>query len=64
MKTRFYQWLAGRLPRQLVWFVGVRIWAHASYELVGVDQYNKLTMDKALQRWKAEHPDITEQTLC
>ena len=51
----FYQWLAPKLPRKLVYFVAIRVWAYAttrpssSGECVG-----ETTMDNAIKRWEKE----------
>jgi len=54
-KDAFYMWLAYKLPKNLVYFCTIRVWAHATTcpsgrnEIVG-----ETTVDIALRRWEKE----------
>lgn len=51
-KLLFFQWLAWKLPRRLVYFVTIRLWAYATCGDYGTTDLNAITVDEAIQRWE------------
>ena len=47
----FYQTIAWWLPKKLVYFAGIRLWANASTGKWSNEEAPKITLDVALQRW-------------
>ena len=54
-KDTFYQWLAFKLPKKLVYHCTIRIWAHATQCPSGLKECaSTTTMGNALKRWEKE----------
>jgi hypothetical protein len=51
MKSRFYQWLAWKLPKECVYYVGFRIGAFATTGKWSHIEVPKLTFQEAMERW-------------
>ena len=56
----FWQWLAQRLPRPLVYCCALRLMAHAGNDKYGDSFGEELTVIEALKRWYPEErsPDL------
>ena len=52
MNEKFWQWLAKRMPKKLVYFCGIRLWAFATCGKYGDQEVPALKMDDALKRWE------------
>lgn len=51
----FWHWLAFKLPRKLIYYSAIRIWAHATQCPSGCkENVYVTTMDNALKRWEKE----------
>lgn len=51
----FWQWLAFRLPKKLVYHCAIRIWAHATTCPSGCNEtVHETTVDNAIRRWEKE----------
>ncbi len=49
----FWQWLAFKLPKELVYHCAIRVWAHATTCPSGCsEEAGETTMNDAIQRWK------------
>lgn len=53
MPANFLQWLAHRLPRRLVYFCFVRVWANASF-VYHDQEVGTLTPNQMLDAWDKE----------
>lgn len=54
-QEEFWQWLAFKLPRKLVYHCGIRIWARATTHGSGYgEDVTITTMDDAIRRWEKE----------
>ena len=51
MKEKIFRWLADRMPSMLVYFCGVRIFAHATTGIYSDEIVPEVTMMEALMRW-------------
>jgi hypothetical protein len=51
-KLNFFQWLAWRLPRRLVYFAAIRLWAYGTCGDYGTSNATTITVDEALKRWE------------
>jgi hypothetical protein len=49
---RFYEWLAQRLPRRLVYWCAIRLAAHATVGSYSKQDVPSLLVADALKRWK------------
>lgn len=49
---RFYQCLSFWLPRRLVYWCGIRLWAHATIGQYSTTEPHTLDMDQILKRWE------------
>jgi len=54
---KFYEWLAWRLPRKLVYYCAVRLMAYATTGRWGHEFPDQVRMMKALERWDQPHND-------
>jgi len=52
MKENFWQWLAWRLPRILVYWASVRVMANATMGKFSSQDVTKLNAMVALERWR------------
>ena len=50
-KKSFYESLAWRLPRKLVYFCVIRMWAKTTTGKYGNTEVPALTVDEMLKRW-------------
>lgn len=51
----FWQWLSSRLPKKLVYYCIIRVWAHATTCPSGSgEDVTITTVDNAIQRWEKE----------
>jgi len=50
-KVPFYDWLAWKLPKKLIYFCLLRAWAKATTGKYGKEDATKVTMDDAIRRW-------------
>ena len=51
----FWQWLAWKLPKRLVYHCGIRIWARATCHGSGCkEDITITTMNNAIRRWEKE----------
>lgn len=46
-----WNWLAWHLPRQLIYFAVIRLWAHGTTGKYGMTTPDELTWGEALKRW-------------
>jgi len=53
IKEEAYKWVAYKLPKLLVTWVGWRLMVHASSGKWCLQDLKKLTMDEVMERWKA-----------
>lgn len=53
MKDKFWQWVANRLPKRLVYFCSIRLMAHATTGEYSSTITPRLTIIKALKRWES-----------
>lgn len=53
-KTKFWLWLADRMPKTLVYYCAVRIAAHAAGPAHPEQVVPELTMLEALERWRTD----------
>jgi len=51
MKDIIYEWLAYRLPKKLVYFCVIRLWADVSTKEYANKIVGEITIDEALQSW-------------
>lgn len=51
LKEKFWFWLAWRLPRSLVYFAAIRMFAHGTTGKYGDTEAPGLTVSDALRRW-------------
>ena len=51
MTEKFWMWLAWRMPRKLVYFCGIRMWAHATGPKWPTTEAPAITADLTLRRW-------------
>ncbi len=49
------KWVADRLPKKVVYFVGIRLWVNATSGQYSEHDANEMTVDDALTRWKDTH---------
>ncbi len=54
--TRFWQWLANRLPNKLVYFASIKLGAYATMGKYGNTVVPELTFMDAIKRWE-DHDD-------
>ncbi len=54
MWTWLCQWLAWKLPRRLVYFAAIRMWAHTTQGPWENEIVTSVRRDEALQRWEAQ----------
>lgn len=52
-KERFYRWLCWRLPRRLIYWTAIRLWAHGTTGPYADTVAPELTVGEALARWEA-----------
>lgn len=48
---KFWQWLAHRLPSNLIYFVGIRLWVHATTGKWADTDITKVTGEELVDRW-------------
>ncbi len=53
MTSKFWTWVAARLPRPLVYFATVRLWANATGSKHGLP-VSAVTVGEALDRWEED----------
>jgi hypothetical protein len=53
MSDKFWQWVAARLPKRLVYFASIRLIAYATTGKYGTTIVPELSAMDALQRWEA-----------
>jgi hypothetical protein len=51
MGTKFWLWLAHRMPRRLAYFCAVRVGAHATTDKFGKTVVPEMRFMEALERW-------------
>ena len=51
LKEKVYKWVAYKLPKLLVTWVGWRLMVHASSGKWRLQGLKKLTMDEVMERW-------------
>ncbi len=56
MREKFWQWLAGKLPKPLIYFAAVRLIAHATSGKHGTTVLPELPAVEALGRWTDDYP--------
>ena len=54
---RLWQWIADKLPRQLVYFCGIRIIAHGTTGKYSNQVVPELTAMDAIKRWETAQED-------
>lgn len=52
MLEKVYLWFAWKLPARLVYWVAVRLFAHATTGQYGETVASELTLFEAVERWK------------
>jgi hypothetical protein len=52
MSSKTWNWLAFKMPRWLVYFCGIRIWANGTQGAYSDQDVTTLTMEKALERFE------------
>jgi hypothetical protein len=52
MIERFWFWLAWAIPKKLVYFSGIRLWAHATQGEYSHVEAPAVTMDESIKRWE------------
>ena len=55
IKECLYRWLAYRLPRGVVYYAAIRMWAHASTGQWSNVEAPGVTLQEALTRWDKEN---------
>lgn len=58
MKDLFYNWLAYRLPKKVVYLCVIRVWADVSTKEYANKVVGEITIDEALQSWAKGCKDI------
>lgn len=56
MREKFWQWLAGKLPKPLVYFAAVRLIAHATMGKHGDTIVPEIAAIETLGRWTDDYP--------
>jgi hypothetical protein len=51
---KLYSWIADRLPKKIIYFCGIRLWAHGTTGKYGNTEAPTLTVADALDRWKGK----------
>ena len=51
-RNRFWYWLAWAVPKRLVYFCGIRLWAYATTGKYSDTVATEVDMDMALKRWE------------
>lgn len=51
---RIARWIANRLPKDVVYFAGIRIWSHATSGEYGNTIVPEVTMDDCIRRWPSQ----------
>ena len=54
-REKLYMWFIWRLPRSLMYWAVIRVWAHGTSHPWGTTAPNDLTWSEALNRWEREH---------
>ncbi len=52
MKDRIWRWLASLLPKQLVYFAAIRMWAHATSGKWSDEDAPSVTFNQGVSRWE------------
>lgn len=52
LPERVCWWIAFHLPRQVIHFAAIRLWAFATSGQYGNTNVNKITVTEALTRWE------------
>lgn len=53
LATKFYQWIAGKLPKRLIYFCYIRLMAFATTHGEGVNTTpDQMTFSKAIDIWE------------
>lgn len=50
--TKFYIWLASKLPKELVWYCGVRMGTHSSTGTYANKAYPEITFFEVMKDWE------------
>ena len=50
-RDKFWQWLAFKMPKALIYFCGIRLWAWATSKQWEDQDATTVTMDQCLDRW-------------
>ncbi len=53
-REKLYMWFIWKLPRSLMYFAVIRVWAHGTQHQWGTTAPNDLTWEEALKRWDIE----------
>lgn len=51
IKMNINRMIADRLPEKIVYYVGIRIWAHATTNMWADKVASEVTMDEGINRW-------------
>jgi predicted AAA+ superfamily ATPase len=52
LKEKFYRWLSYKLPKELVYFASIRMWARATTGEYSSDDATTITMSDAIKAWE------------
>ena len=50
-RVNVWQWLASKLPKRLVYFAVIRVWAYGTTGEFAATEVMNLTVDEAIRRW-------------
>ena len=50
-----YRWLANKLPAELIYFCGIRLWVNATTGEWSDTEVPGVTMDQILDRWQVKN---------
>jgi hypothetical protein len=52
MRERVIRWIVWHMPRSVIYWAGVRLWAHGTQGAWGNTEAPTLRVDQALRRWE------------
>lgn len=61
MREEIAQWVASKLPRSIVYFSTIRLFAHATTGKWSSQIVSDLTVLEALNRWEHDCPDCVKR---
>jgi hypothetical protein len=59
-EEKFWLWFVWKLPRTLIYWAVIRMWAHGTMGIYDNTTPNELTWGEALERWNRDSQPIKE----